>query len=149
MFSFWDIKMQHTKDIRLIDNPIKDNVDSFLQGLFQFRHTHAQLRGWTRVTYLVTHKAANSDVNSDDDSCDNNANKWSATKTLTCSKTFKKFNLPQMKAWAKDFWTNMDAELAAANGQSTVYAHKALTKLIFGSIVPSLQKLIQNLITDP
>ena len=65
-------------------------------------------------------------------------------------KDFEKFNLSQMKAWwAEDVWTNMDAELAAADGQSTIYTHKAFTKFIFGSIVPPLQKLIQNSFTNP
>ena len=146
--SFWDIEMQHAKDVKLTDDQIKDNVDSFLQGLFQFRCAHAQLHGWTSTTYLVTHKAANSDVDSNDDSCENDANKWSATN-INLFKDFEKFNLPQMKVWAEDFWTDMDAELAAADGQSTIYTHKAFTKFIFGSIAPSLQKSIQNLITDP
>ena len=136
--SFWDIKMQHTKDIKPINNPIKDNVDSFLQGLFQFRHTCAQLHGWTStMTYLVTHKAANSDVDSNDDSCESDATKWSATN-INLFKDVEKFNLPEMKAWAEDFWTNMDAELAAAtNGQNTHYTCKAFAEFIFSSIVPS------------
>ena len=95
------------------------------------------------------HKAANSDIDSDNDGNEYNANKWTATN-IDLFKDFEKFNLPQMKAWAEDaVWTNMDAELAAANCQSTIYTHKAFTKFIFGSIVPSLQKSIQNSITDP
>ena len=94
------------------------------------------------------HKATNSDVDSDNDSCENDANLWSATN-IDLFKDFKKFNLPQMKAWAEDFWTNTDAELATTNGQSTIYTHKAFTEFIFGSIVPSLQKSIQNSIMDP
>ena len=77
--SFHDIEMQHTKDIMLINGLIKDTVDSFLQGLFQFRHACAQLHGWTSTTYLVMHKAANSDVDSSDDDDDDDANKWSTT----------------------------------------------------------------------
>ena len=78
-----------------------------------------QLCGWTSTTYLVTHKATNSDVDSDDDSFESNDNKWSATNIDMFFKDFEKFNLPQMKAWAEDFWTDMDAELAATDGQST------------------------------
>ena len=62
---------------------------------------------------------------------------------------FEKSYLLQMKAWAENFWIKADAELAATDGQSTIYTHKAFAKFIFGSIVPSLQKLIQNLIMDP
>ena len=144
---FRDINMQHAKDIKSIDNLIQDNVNSFLQGLFQSRCAHAQLRGWTSTTYLVMHKAANRNIDSDDDNNNYNANKWTKSN-IDLFKDFKKFNLPQMKAWAEDVWTDLDAELATADGQSTIYTHKALAEFIFGSIIPSLQKMIQNFITD-
>ena len=32
--SFWDIEMQHTKVMKPMDDPIKDDSDSILQGLF-------------------------------------------------------------------------------------------------------------------
>ena len=71
--------MQHAKDVKPINDPIKDNVDSFLQGLSQFRHARAQLHGWTSATYLVAHQAANSNIDSDDDGKEYNANKWTPT----------------------------------------------------------------------
>ena len=95
------------------------------------------------------HKATNSNNDSDNDGNEYDAITWTPTN-IDLFKDFEKFNLPQMKAWAEDaVWTNMDAELAAANCQSTIYTHKAFTKFIFGSIVPPLQKLIQNSFTNP
>ena len=146
--SFQDIKMQHAKDVKLIDDPIKDVIDSFLQGLFQFRHAHAQLCGWTSATYLVAHQAAHSNIESSDDDNDTNANKWMQT-SINLFKDFEKFNLHQMKGWAEDIWKSTDAELAATNEQSTVYTCKAFTEFIFGSIIPSLQKSLQNSIINP
>ena len=146
--SFWDIEMQHAKDVKPIDNPIKDDVNSFLQGLFQFRHAHAQLCGWTSAMYLVTHEATDSSIDSSDNDNENNANKWRPTN-IDLFKDFEKFDLCQMKGWAEDIWKSTDAELATADGQSTVYTCKAFAKFIFGSIVPSLQKLIQNSINNP
>ena len=46
---------------------------------------------------VVTHQAANSDINSDDDGKEYDANKWTPTN-INLFKDFKKFNLPQMKA---------------------------------------------------
>ena len=135
--SFWDIEKQHAKDIKLINDLIKDEGDSFLQGLFQFRHTCAQLHGWTSATYLVMHKATNIDIDSNDDGEEYDANKWTTTN-IDLFKDFEKFNIPQMKAWAEDFLTDMNAEIAAADSQSTGYTHKAFAKFIFGSIVSSL-----------
>ena len=146
--SFRDIETQHAKDVKPIDDPIKDDVDSFLQGLFQFRRARAQLRGWSSATYLVAHEAADSSVDSSDDDDENNANKWTPTN-IDLFKDFEKFDLRQMKGWAEAIWKSTDAELAATNGQSTVYTRKAFAEFIFGSIVPSLQKSIQNSIINP
>ena len=98
--SFHDIDTQHSKDVKPIDNLIKDDIDSFLQGLFQFRRTRAQLCRWTSATYLVMHQAVNSDINSDDDGKEYDKNKWTLTN-INLFKDFEKFNLPQMKAWLK------------------------------------------------
>jgi hypothetical protein len=34
-------------------NIIDHSIDSFLQGIFQFRRVREQLRGWTSATYMV------------------------------------------------------------------------------------------------
>jgi hypothetical protein len=98
--SFRDIEMQHTNDIKPIDDPIKDTVDSFLQRLFQFRRVREQFHGWTSTTYIVQHTGATSDVDSDDDVNKDDANKWSATM-IDLFKDFKKIKLMDMKAWAE------------------------------------------------
>ena len=102
---------------------------------------------YSSSTYLVTHQAVDSDIDSDDDGeeYDKN-NKWTPIN-INLFKDFEKFNLPQMKAWAEDVWHQADTELAAAYGQSTIYTRKAFAESIFGLIVPSLQKSIQNSIT--
>jgi len=145
--SFRDIETQHTNDIKPIDDPIKDTVDSFLQGLFQFRRVREQFRGWTSATYIVQHTGATSDVDSDDDANEDDANKWSAI-TIDLFKDFEKIKLADMKEWAEAVWTSNDADLAARDGQSTTYARKALSEFIFASIDPDLQKSIQNSISS-
>ena len=127
--SFHDIDMQHSKDVKPIDDLIKDNIDSFLQGLFQFRHAWAQLCRWTSATYLVTHQAVNSNIDSNDDGDEYDKNKWTPIN-IDLFKDFEKFSLTQMKAWAEDVWHQVDAELAAVNGQSTIYTHKAFAEFI-------------------
>lgn len=146
--SFWDIETQHSNDIKLINNPIKDNADSFLQGLFEFQCAHEQLHGWASATYIVQHKATGNEVvDTDDDADEDDATKWRATD-INLFKDFEKIHLTDMKSWAEDFWTSEDATLTAANGQSTLYACKALSKFIFGSVVSTLWKSIQNLISN-
>ena len=124
--SFQDIEMQHAKDVKLI----KDNVDSFLQGLFQFRCACAQLHGWTSAMYLVAHQAAHSGIESSDNDDETDANKWMQT-SIDLFKDFEKFDLCQMKGWAEDIWKSTDAELATTDGQSTVYTHKAFAEFIY------------------
>ena len=53
--SYKDINAQHSNDIKPIDVKIKDNVDSFLNGLFQFHHAREQLHGWESATYIIKH----------------------------------------------------------------------------------------------
>ena len=122
-------------------------VDSFLQGLFQFRRVREQFRGWTSATYIVQHTGTNSDIDSDDDANEDDANKWSSV-TFDLFKDFEQIKLADMKAWAEAIWTSEDANLAARDGQSTTYARKALSKFIFGSIDADLQKSIQNSISS-
>lgn len=73
--SFKDIETQHANDVKPIADPIKDTQNSFLSGLFQFRRAREQFRGWDSVTYISKHQAANSDVDSDDDSDMQDANR--------------------------------------------------------------------------
>jgi hypothetical protein len=145
--SFRDIETQHANDVKSIDEPIKDNVDSFLQGLFQFRRVREQFRGWTSATYIVQHTGTNSDIDSDDDANEDDANKWSSV-TFDLFKDFEQIKLADMKAWAEAVWASEDANLAARDGQSTTYARKALSEFIFGSIDADLQKSIQNSISS-
>ena len=74
---------------------IEDTLDSFLQGLFQFRHAREQLRGWTSATYLVLNTATTIDVASDDDDDDDNTNKWTAMR-IDLFKDFEKIRLSTM-----------------------------------------------------
>jgi hypothetical protein len=90
--SFHDIEMQHTNDIKPIDDLIKETIDSFLQGLFQFRRIGEQFCGRTNATYIIQHTGATSDVDSDDDMNEDDANKWSATM-IDLFKDFKKIKL--------------------------------------------------------
>ena len=95
------------------------------------------------MTYLVAHQAVDSDIDSEDDDTDYDKNKWQKIN-INLIKDFEKFNLHQMKGWAEDVWKSKDAELATANGQSTIYTCRAFAEFIFASIVPSFQKSKQN-----
>jgi hypothetical protein len=77
---------------------------------------------------------------------EDDANKWSATM-IDLFKDFEKIKLADMKAWADAVWTSNDADLTARDGQSTTYARKVLSEIIFVSIDPHLQKSIQNSIS--
>ena len=78
--SYKDIDAQHSNDIKPIDVKIKDDVDSFLNGLFQFCRAREQLRGWESATYIIKHEATCTNIGSDNDSNEDDANKWTPTK---------------------------------------------------------------------
>jgi hypothetical protein len=141
--SFKDIKTQHTNDMKPIADPIKDNQESFLSGLFQFRRAREQFCGWDSATYISKHQAANSDVDSDDDMDMNDANKWTTIK-IDLFKDFEKLDLEELKAWAETMWSAPNATIASQDGQSETYACKVFSEFLFASLVPELQKAIQN-----
>jgi hypothetical protein len=143
MISFKDIETQHSNDVKPIADPIKDNQESFLSGLFQFRRAREQFRGWDSATYLSKHQAANSDVDSDDDTDMHDANKWKTTK-IDLFKDFEKIDIEELKAWAETVWSAPNAMVASQDGQSETYARKVFSEFIFASLVPELQKAIQN-----
>jgi hypothetical protein len=62
-------------------------------------------------------------------------------------KDFDKIDLPEMKSWASGIWHSDAAILSAKDGQSEEYMQKALSKFLFGSMVPERQKSVQNSIT--
>jgi hypothetical protein len=100
-FSFKDFKTQHANDVKPIDELIKDNTDSFLTGLFQFRRVREQFRGWESATFISKYEATStndhSNSNEDDDMSD--ANKWTTSK-IDLFKDFKQININDLKAWA-------------------------------------------------
>jgi hypothetical protein len=144
--SYKDIDAQHSNDIKPIDVKIKDDADSFLNGLFQFRRAREELRGWESATYIVKHEATSPDIGSDDDSNEEDANKWTPSR-IDLFKDFDHINPTKMKTWAQVVWDAKSATLAAKDGQSHEYARKAFSEFIFGSMDSDLQKAIQNAIT--
>jgi hypothetical protein len=130
--SYKDIDAQHSNDIKAIDVKIKDDVDSFLNGLFQFCRACEELRGWESATYIVKHEATSVDIGSDDDSNEEDANKWTPSR-INLFKDFKHINPTEMKTWAQVVWDSDEATLAAKDGQSQEYARKAFSEFIFGS----------------
>ena len=145
--SIRDIESQRSYDVKPIPTAIEDSIDSFLQGLFQFRRVREQLRGWTSATYMVLQTATTTDIASDDDDDEDNANKWSTT-TIDLFKDFEKIRLSTMHEWAESIWTAEDATLKASDGESETYARRAFSEFIFASVASELQKSIQNSITN-
>jgi hypothetical protein len=142
-----DIESQRSYDVKPIPTAIEDSIDSFLQGLFQFRRVREQLRGWTSATYMVLQTATTTDIASDDDDDEDNANKWSTT-TIDLFKDFEKIRLSTMHEWAESIWTAEDATLKASDGESETYARRAFSEFIFASVASELQKSIQNSISN-
>ena len=88
--SICNIKTQCSYDVKLIDNIIKDMMDSFLQGLFQFCHVCEQLQGWMSATYMIFKNTATiADVASNNNDDESNANKWH-TMMINLFKDFEK-----------------------------------------------------------
>jgi hypothetical protein len=82
-FSFKDIKTQHANDIKPIDELIKDETDSFLTGLFQFRCVREQFRGWESATFISKYEATsiNGDHSASDEDDDiSDVNKWTTSQ---------------------------------------------------------------------
>jgi hypothetical protein len=125
---------------------IKDDVDLFLNGLFEFRSAREQLRGWESATYIIKHEATSTDIGSDDDSNEDDANKWTPTK-IDLFKDFEHIHLDEMKQWAQVICDSDDVTLAAKDGQSQEYARKVFSEFIFGLMEVNLQKAIQNAIS--
>jgi hypothetical protein len=142
-FSFKDIETQHANDIKPIDDPIKDNAESFLTGLFQFRRIREQFRGWESATFISKYEATDPSHRDDNDVDD--ANKWKTSK-IDLFKDFEEIDLDSLKAWAKTVWESPTATLDSQDGQSTTYARKVLSEFIFASLVPDLQTAVQNAI---
>ena len=110
--------MQHANDIKPIDSPIKDNADSFLTCLFQFRRARKQFCGWEGATFISKYEATSTNViNEDDNDIMSNANKWNESK-IDLFKDFEKIDIDDLKAWALAVWTTPDAMLESQDGQS-------------------------------
>jgi hypothetical protein len=142
-FSFKDIETQHANDVKPIDDPIKDNAESFLTGLFQFRRIREQFRGWESATFISKYEATDPSHCDDDDVDD--ANKWKTSK-IDLFKDFEEIDLDSLQAWAKTVWESPTATLESQDGQSATYARKVFSEFIFASLVPDLQKAVQNAI---
>ena len=63
-------------------------------------------------------------------------------------KDYEKIHPSTMKECAESVWTSDDATLAASNGQSETYAHRAFSKFLFASVTYNLQKSVQNSISN-
>jgi hypothetical protein len=144
--SYKDIDTQHSDDIKPIDVKIKDDIDSFLNGLFQFRQAHKELRVWESAMYIIKHEATSVDIGSDDDSNEEDANKWTPSR-IDLFKDFEHINPTEMKTWVQAVWDSDEANLAAKDKQSQEYARKAFSEFLFGSMDTDLQKAIQNAIS--
>jgi hypothetical protein len=146
-FSFKDIETQHANDVKPIDDPIKDSAESFLKGLFQFRRVREQSRGWESVTFIQKSEATDLTERDDEDDDDmNDANRWTPSK-IDLFKDFERIDLDQLRQWARAVWESKNATLESQDGQSLTYARKVLSEFIFASLVPDLQKAIQNAIS--
>jgi hypothetical protein len=146
-FSFKDIETQHANDVKPIDELIKDNTDSFLTGLFQFRRVREQFRGWESATFISKYEATSTydRSNSDDDDDMSDANKWTTSK-IDLFKDFEQIDIDALKAWATKVWNSPTATLESQDGHSSTYARKVFSEFIFASLVPELQKAVQNAI---
>jgi hypothetical protein len=89
--------------------------------------------------------STNDHSNSNEDNDTRDANKWTTSK-IDPFKDFKQINIDALKAWATKVWNSPTATLESQDGHTSTYAHKVLSKFIFTSLVPELQKAVQNAI---
>jgi hypothetical protein len=82
---------------------------------------------------------------SDEDHDISNANKWTTSK-IDLFKDFEQISIDALKAWATKVWNSPTAMLESQDGHSSTYARKVLSEFIFPSLVPELQKAVQNAI---
>jgi hypothetical protein len=111
--SYKDIDAQHWNNIKPINIKIKDDVNSFLNGLFQFCRACKELRGWESAMYIIKHKATSVDIGSNDDSNEEDANKWTPSH-INLFKDFEHINPTKMKTWVQVIWDSDEATLAAS-----------------------------------
>ena len=96
---------------------------------------------------MVLNTATMTEVTSNNNDDETNANKWSVTK-IDLFKDFKKIHLSTMHEWAESVWTADNAMLKTSNGESETYACRAFSEFIFASVTSDLQKSIQNSISN-
>jgi hypothetical protein len=144
--SYKDYETQHANDIKPIPNPIQDNADSFIAGLFQFRRAREQFRGWESATFISQYQATSLNNGSDADNDVSDPSKWQENK-IDLFKDFERIDIDDLKAWAETVWNAPNATLESQDGQSPAYARKVFSEFLFGSMTPDLQKSIQNAIT--
>jgi hypothetical protein len=97
--SFKDYETQHANDTKPIETPIKDDADSFISGLFQFRHAREQFRGWEIAMFISQYQATSNNNGTEADNDTSDANKWHVSK-IDLFKDFKKIDIDDLKAWA-------------------------------------------------